>query len=165
MLIGKVSALKSRTCHSQSVDPSPLQSPQNKIWRGLRTEFPDPCYPENGRTQSRRANNLWNQAKVIIKINLQSMESQNLQNFPAFIISSILITLFLFYLIEGALNFNWMSSFGNWFLFLIYSGSILIGQVWVSLISVRRVKGKSNTILSILGGTALSLTLLVFVIF
>ncbi|MFA5327835.1 MAG: hypothetical protein WC384_08605 [Prolixibacteraceae bacterium] len=36
------------------------------------------------------------------------------------LLTSIVITLFLFYIDEGFYNFNWMLNIGNWIVFLVY---------------------------------------------
>ena len=40
-----------------------------------------------------------------------------------------IITMFLFYIDEGYYNFNWMKSFGNWVVFVIYVLLLTLIQV------------------------------------
>lgn len=93
------------------------------------------------------------------------MLSIKVQNTKVFLISSVVITSFLFFIDEGAYNFTWALDFGNWVVFIIYSVTILLGQLLVSLILPRVLKGKIHAALSILGGSTLSLYLLMAVLF
>jgi len=36
------------------------------------------------------------------------------------LLSSVIVTLFLFFIDEGNYDFRWMASFGNWVVFLLY---------------------------------------------
>lgn len=81
------------------------------------------------------------------------------------LISAVVITLVLFFIDEGAYDFNWALDAGNWFVFVIYAGLIYAAQALVSCLVARYIKGPIRTVVSLLVGTALALLLLFYVLF
>ena len=58
-----------------------------------------------------------------------------------FLIISVVATLFVFYIDEGFYNFQWMKSWGNWIVLIIYAGIIFLVQQLFALI-FRKVLGE-----------------------
>jgi hypothetical protein len=80
-------------------------------------------------------------------------------------ISSVLITMFLFFIDEGYYNFNWMLRWGNWVAFIIYVVPVFLGQLVVYKLIPERFHGKGKTTLSVLLGATLGILLIVNIIF
>ncbi len=75
--------------------------------------------------------------------------------------ASLSITLFLFFIDEGYYNFNWVNNAGNWIAFFIYFTVIFAFQVLFSNIFLKKLKPVLNLVLSIIGGTIISLSFLI----
>ena len=90
---------------------------------------------------------------------------KNLPSSALFMIISIVVTLFLFYIDEGFYNFQWMKSWGNWVVFVIYAGVIFLVQQILSLIfrKIFKIKGRNHLVTAI--GVPLAIFILVTVIF
>ncbi len=73
-------------------------------------------------------------------------------------ISSILITLFLFFIDEGNYDFNWTAEPFVWVIFLIYAVPIFLGQLLLSKVVLKKINQTRRIILSILIGTAIGMT-------
>ena len=84
---------------------------------------------------------------------------------PVLIISSILITLYLFYLDEGYYNFKWMTSVSNWIAFMVYALSIFIGQLFVSSVILKKYHGLGKVLLSVFGGAVIGVLFVMYAIF
>ena len=52
----------------------------------------------------------------------------------SFVLSAVLMTLFLCYIDEGYYDFRWMSSIGNWLVFFIYVAILFLAQELVALV-------------------------------
>ncbi len=87
------------------------------------------------------------------------------ENIALPLISSLLITLFLFFIDEGYYNFDWMFSTFNWVPFFIYAFCIFTAQVFVSVILLKKYTGKGKGIISVVLGTFLALVFLVGIVF
>jgi len=81
------------------------------------------------------------------------------------IASSVLITMFLFFIDEGYYNFKWMLSIGNWIAFLVYFVAIFYGQLFFSTLLLKKYHGPGKTLLSVLGGTIIGILFVIGVIF
>lgn len=79
--------------------------------------------------------------------------------------SSLFITLLLFYIDEGHYNFNWMSRIGNWIPFIVYIAAIFSGQLLFSKLLLKEYHGPGKTLLSVLGGAAVGMLVVIFGIF
>ena len=77
------------------------------------------------------------------------------------IFSSILITLFLFYIDEGYYNFKWAKNSLNWIFFLMYMVPILLGQLFISKFIPKKFTLLENAVLSIFFGSTLGTTLVI----
>ena len=90
---------------------------------------------------------------------------KNLPSSALFMIISIVVTLFLFYIDEGFYNFQWMKSWGNWVVFVIYAGVIFLVQQILLLIfrKIFKIKNKNYLVAAI--GVPLAIFILVTVIF
>jgi len=77
------------------------------------------------------------------------------------LISTFLITQFLFFIDEGYYDFRWMANLGNWLVYLLYFIIVASGQLLMSwLISALAFKFNSTylkTAAAIILGTVLSL--------
>ena len=56
------------------------------------------------------------------------LQQNKINHRPLFLITSIVLVLFLFFIDEGYYNFNWMKSFGSWIVFTIYAVVLFFGQ-------------------------------------
>ena len=81
------------------------------------------------------------------------------------LLSSLAITLYLFYIDEGYYNFKWVFEIGNWAAFAIYIG-LIFGCQFILFQLIRRMNRiRSKITWSIIAGTVLALLLAFFVIF
>ena len=95
----------------------------------------------------------------------QSISKKHDRSVAITLLSSVIITLFLFYIDEGFYNFNWMTDLGNWFVFGFYISLIFGSQILVyTLLKNGKILNK-NLSWSIVIGTTLALLLAFFVIF
>lgn len=60
------------------------------------------------------------------------------------LISSLIITLILFYMDEGYYNFKWMLSWGNWIPFVIYVAIFFAVQLFLNWLIFHRLLGWNN---------------------
>jgi len=72
--------------------------------------------------------------------------------------SSVLLTLYLFYIDEGYYNFNWMFKMSNWFAFIIYVFPIFGFQLLILKLIGNKFSFEIATIISIVIGAAIGLT-------
>lgn len=77
------------------------------------------------------------------------------------IIAALVLVNFLFWADEGYYDFRWMRSGGNWFFFLVYTGCVIAGQIFVKDVFFKKVRGKYQTPLIILTGIPLGLILVI----
>jgi hypothetical protein len=91
---------------------------------------------------------------------------QTKSNIQAYILlaSSVIITLFLFYIDEGYYNFKWMLQLSNWFVFVIYIVPIFGFQLLVLKLIGKIFSTKTSTFLSIIFGTTIGLTLVIYLL-
>jgi hypothetical protein len=82
-----------------------------------------------------------------------------------YLITTIIITMSLFYVDEGFYSFDWMTNPGNWFVFIIYATSIFAGQLLIYLLMVRVFKIRQNNLAIILLGASLAVLFLVTIVF
>ena len=75
--------------------------------------------------------------------------------------SSILLTMFFFFIDEGYYNFKWMADIFNWFLFLIYSIVFLFAQFITYNLLPQKIIGIGRIAFSVLSGTVIALTFLI----
>ena len=80
-------------------------------------------------------------------------------------VTSTLITMSLFYADEGFYNFSWMTNFGNWIIFFIYSTSIFISQILIHLLITKVFRLRSSMLWTILVGSIIAILLLVSFVF
>lgn len=79
--------------------------------------------------------------------------------------SSILITLFLFFIDEGNYNFNWATEPFVWIVFLIYAVPIFLGQLAMSKIVLKKISRIHKIILSILIGSVIGISFTIGILF
>ena len=82
-----------------------------------------------------------------------------------YLVTTLIITLSLFFVDEGFYSFRWMQSWGNWFVFFIYGSAIYAGHLVVFLIANRVFKWRINNMAVILIGASLAVFLLATLIF
>lgn len=80
------------------------------------------------------------------------------------LITSIAVTVLLFFIDEGYYNFNWMADFGNWVAFAIYVLGLFVFQLIFQVVLFRKLPGFCRDGLSFLIGVPLALYLLIGVI-
>lgn len=78
---------------------------------------------------------------------------------------SFLITTFLFYIDEGYYNFKWVLDPGNLFVFVIYFSGLLFGQLFVSVIILRKLFGTTKHVINGLVGIPLGIVFTLFMLF
>ena len=90
---------------------------------------------------------------------------KNFSSSYLFLIISVVASLFLFYIDEGYYNFQWMKSWGNWIVFMIYAGIIFLVQQLFALIfsEVFKVNNRNYLIAAI--GVTVAIFVLVNIIF
>lgn len=75
--------------------------------------------------------------------------------------SSVIITLFLFYIDEGYYNFKWMFQLSNWLAFVIYIIPVFGFQLLVLKLIGKRFSYQTSTVLSVIIGTTIGLILVI----
>ena len=73
------------------------------------------------------------------------------------LLSSSVLTSFLFYVDEGMYTFEWVKNMGSWIVFCIYLIPIFLGQVIVHEMLLRRYRIGGKLLLSFLLGSALGI--------
>ncbi|MEQ9262413.1 MAG: hypothetical protein RLP14_04540 [Owenweeksia sp.] len=91
------------------------------------------------------------------------MSRQN-KNYLLLVLSSLLLTLFLFFIDEGYYDFRWTKDWGNWIAFGIYVSGIYFGQWFVYYLMQRFYKGHGKIILSMVGGSVLGIALVISIL-
>ena len=71
--------------------------------------------------------------------------------------TAMIITLFLFYIDEGAYNFAWMKNAGNWIPFALYISGIVGGQVFINQLLLKKQNGKHKLLFTALFGVPLGI--------
>ena len=91
---------------------------------------------------------------------------QTKSNKQAYILlgSSVIITLFLFYIDEGYYNFKWMLQLSNWFAFVIYIIHIFGFQLLVLKLIGKIFSSQISTFLSIIIGAIIGLILVIYLL-
>ncbi len=91
---------------------------------------------------------------------------QTKSNKQAYILlgSSVIITLFLFYIDEGYYNFKWMLQLSNWFAFVIYIIPVFGFQLLVLKLISKIFSYQISTILSIIIGAIIGLILVIYLL-
>ena len=91
---------------------------------------------------------------------------QTKSNKQAYILlgSSVIITLFLFYIDEGYYNFKWMLQLSNWFAFVIYIIPIFGFQLLVLKLIGKIFSSQISTFLSIIIGAIIGLILVIYLL-
>ncbi|KAA1243542.1 hypothetical protein [Aquimarina sp. RZ0] len=79
--------------------------------------------------------------------------------------SSILSTLFLFFIDEGNYNFNWITEPLVWLIFLMYAVPIFLGQLFISKVILKKYNGTGIIIASILVGTTVGIAFTTGIVF
>ena len=82
-----------------------------------------------------------------------------------FLIISVVASLFLFYIDEGYYNFQWMKSWGNWIVFMIYAGIIFVVQQLFAFIFRKVFKVNNRNYLIAAIGVPVAISVLVTIIF
>lgn len=85
--------------------------------------------------------------------------------FLIYLVTSVLITMSLFYIDEGFYDFRWMASIGNWFVFVIYASVIFAFQALIYLLLSRVFSIRGNSLLVIFAGSCLAVIFLTTVVF
>jgi hypothetical protein len=92
--------------------------------------------------------------------------NQTKSNKQAYVLlaSSVIFTLFLFYIDEGYYNFKWMLQLSNWFAFVIYIIPIFGFQLLVLKLIGKIFSSQTSTFLSIIIGAIIGLTLVIYLL-
>jgi len=79
--------------------------------------------------------------------------------------STILITLFLFFIDEGYYNFKWMTNLGSWIVFIVYAAAIFLGQLIFSNLLLKKYQGIGKTLISVICGSSIGILFVIGIIF
>lgn len=92
--------------------------------------------------------------------------TQTKSNKQAYVLlaSSVIITLFLFYIDEGFYNFKWMLQLSNWIAFVIYFIPIFFFQLLVLKFIGKIFSSQIATILSLIIGAIIGLILVIYLL-
>jgi hypothetical protein len=77
------------------------------------------------------------------------------------IISAIFIVFTLFWMDEGYYDFRWMTNWGAWLVFIIYSGGLVLGEYIISLLLSDKFQGRRRLALVITTGIPLGVGIMV----
>lgn len=94
-----------------------------------------------------------------------SRSKEKKSNLTILMISSFLITTFLFFIDEGNYNFDWSLDLFSWIVFFIYLVPILLFQVLISNLISKRVSKTLNSFLSVVIGSFIGISFVVGIIF
>jgi len=95
---------------------------------------------------------------------MNSIQTKSNKQEYVLLASSVIITLFLFYIDEGYYNFKWMLQLSNWFAFLIYIIPIFGFQLLVFKLIGKMFSSQTVTILSIIIGAIIGLILVIYLL-
>ena len=90
---------------------------------------------------------------------------KNFSSSYLFLIISVVASLFLFYIDEGYYNFQWMKSWGNWIVFMIYAVIIFLVQQLFAFIFRKVFKVNNRNYLIAAIGVPVAISVLVTIIF
>ena len=90
---------------------------------------------------------------------------KNFSSSYLFLIISVVASLFLFYIDEGYYNFQWMKSWGNWIVLIIYAGIIFLVQQLFAFIFRKVFKVNNRNYLIAAIGVPVAISVLVTIIF
>ncbi len=82
-----------------------------------------------------------------------------------FIGSSLLLTLFLFYIDEGYYSFAWARQPGAWFVLMVYLAAMLSGQLLFYKVLLKNYGGSSRLWISATAGALLGSALLIMFLY
>lgn len=82
-----------------------------------------------------------------------------------YLFSSILVTMFLFYIDEGYYSFQWMTSIGAWIVFLIYASVFWFVQLGVDAIILRKLTFRIRRAFSLVLGISIGMIFLLFIFY
>lgn len=83
---------------------------------------------------------------------IQQNSSKDTRSLYRYAISATVLTFLVFCLDEGANNFNWITNYGNWIVFVIYASFVLFGQVLFAHFILKKKNTSSTHLLCILVG-------------
>lgn len=84
--------------------------------------------------------------------NIKTVSFHRIDNTTVYLFSSVLVTLFLFYIDEGYYSFRWMTNAGAWIIFLIYVSVFLLAQLGINAILSKIISNRATRTLSLLVG-------------
>lgn len=91
--------------------------------------------------------------------------NQKKEYVAVYFLLSLLVTVFLIYIDEGNYNFNWIYSWGNWVVFLIYAFGIFSGQILAQHFLFKKMTTVNRILLSFFvgGGVGLAAVIIMFI--
>ncbi len=95
---------------------------------------------------------------------MNSIQTKSNKQEYVLLASSVIITLFLFYIDEGYYNFKWMLQLSNWFAFVIYIIPVFGFQLLVLKLIGKRLSSQTSSILSIIIGAIIGLILVIYLL-
>ena len=88
--------------------------------------------------------------------------SEKMSDLAVYLISALIVTLFLFFIDEGYYSFQWMTSVGSWIVFVVYAGGLLLSQILISSLIAKRLVGNTKRVLSLVVGIPVGFLILLF---
>jgi hypothetical protein len=82
-----------------------------------------------------------------------------------YLLTSVSLTLILFFIDEGYYNFKWMTNVGNWLMFVVYAGGIFLLQIIADQLLFRKLSTQMRVALSVLLGLPLGVCSVIGFIF
>lgn len=82
-----------------------------------------------------------------------------------YLLTSVGLTLILFFIDEGYYNFNWMTNVGNWLMFVVYVGGIFLLQIIADQLLFKKLSTQLRVALSVLLGLPLGVCSVIGFIF
>ena len=82
-----------------------------------------------------------------------------------YLLTSLIVTLFLFYIDEGYYNFKWMANVGAWIIFVIYVAIFLLTQLGFNFLTARFLSSQVRRTLSLLVGVPVGVIFLILIFY
>lgn len=79
--------------------------------------------------------------------------------------SSVIVTMFLFYIDEGYYSFQWMTSFGAWIVFLTYTFVFWFTRLGVDVFILKKLAFRIRRIFTLIFGLSIGMIFLIFIFY
>lgn len=96
---------------------------------------------------------------------MEMISIRKLSDTSIYLLSSILVTLFLFYIDEGYYSFQWMTNAGAWIIFVIYVFVFFLTQVGINFLFTRVIPLRIGRALSLFVGIVTGMIFLILIFY